>query len=300
MVKPLLERSHHWSHSDAERALTGTWCTPEIEDAINQGDDVLKVHEIWHFPQTSSNLFTSYINTFLKLKQEADGGPSNVGEHEERRQQYLQDCAAHKGIQLSHSAIEKNPAMRALAKLMLNSFWGKFGQQSNKCQVQAINSPAKFYELLNDDEVYIHAMRVVNEETTCHARLYLYRQALYQLVPEQVLYMDTDSIIYKHSPGQPQLPTGDYLGPFKNEVDERGIIIEFATAGRKNYGYKTHKGKVKYRVRRFSLNAHKIVRDPQSKQIMTQTEIKRYQFVADKRLVNAEDFHSYPSGRQRQ
>ena len=140
------------------------------------------------------------------MKQEADGWPANVGDDEEKRQQYLQDYAAHEGVQLDYNAIEKNPAKRALAKLMLNSFWGKFGRQSNKSQVEAINSSAKFYQLLNDDDVNIHAIRVINEEilelvynkitdaapvqlhinisvacfTTCHARLHLYRQALLQ------------------------------------------------------------------------------------------------------------------------
>lgn len=356
LIKPFHERCHHCSHSDAERALTGTWCTPELQEALAQGYDIVKVHEVWHFPRTSSSLFTQYINTFLKLKQEADGWPANVGDDEEKRQQYLQDYAAHEGVQLDYNAIEKNPAKRALAKLMLNSFWGKFGQQSNKSQVEVIISPAKFYQLLNDDEVNIHAIRVINEEmlelvynkitevapiqphinifvacfTTCHARLHLYRQGLLLLQPQQVLYMDTDSIIYKHSPGQPQLPTGSYLGQFKNEVDAEDIIIEFAAAGPKNYGYRTQKGKVECKVRGFSLNArgqeqlnfgilkqnvlqeiqqpqeharsiplfnpHKIVRDETSKRIRTQTEIKRYQLVADKRVVDSEDYGSFPYG----
>lgn len=61
-------------------------------------------------------------------------------------------------------------------------------------------------------------------------------------------------MIYKHAPGQPKLPTGDYLGQFKDEV-AGDSIIEFAIAGPKNYGYKTHQGKVECKVRGFSLNA---------------------------------------------
>ena len=219
LAKPLLERSHHCPHSDAERALTGTWCTPELQEAVDQGYNVLKVHEIWHFPQSSASFFTQYINTFLKIKQEADEWPSDVGEDEAKRQGYIAHYLEHEGVRLGYHAIEKNPAKRALAKLMLNSFRGRFGQQSNKSQVEAISSPAKFYQLLNQDDINIHAIRVVNEEmlevvynkiaeassvqphinifiasfTTCHAYLHLYRQALSQLIPEQGLYMDTDS-----------------------------------------------------------------------------------------------------------
>ena len=355
IAKPLLERSHHCSHSDQERSLTGTWCTIEIEEALQQGYEIIKLHEIWHFTQTSTTLFADYINTFLKLKQEADGWPAAVGTNESKRQEYLTNYLEHEGVQLDYNAIEKNPAKRALAKLMLNSFWGKFGQQSNKSQVEAISEPSRFHQLLNEDTTYIHAIRVMNEQmlelvynriaeaapiqphinifiaafTTAHARLHLYRQALFLLQPQQILYLDTDSVIYKHAPGQPTLPTGDYLGQFKDEV-AGDSIIEFASAGPKNYGYKTAQGKVECKVRGFSLNArgqeqlnfdilkrnvldelqhpqaqtrsipifnpHKIVRDTQTKQIATRTEIKRYQLVASKRVIDSDDFHSYPYG----
>ncbi|CAH3199085.1 unnamed protein product, partial [Porites evermanni] len=356
LVKPLLERSSRCSHTDAERALTGTWCTIELKEALAQGYDVLQVHEIWHFPHTSTQLFAQYINTFLKIKQEADGWPASVGTDELKRQEYIAAYLEHEGVQLEYAQIEKNPAKRALAKLMLNSFWGKFGQASNKSQVEAISSPAKFHQLLNQDDVDIHAIRVVNEEmleivynkiteatpiqphvnifiaafTTAHARLHLYRRALFLLQPQQVLYMDTDSIIYKHAPGQPTLETGAYLGQFKNELDEGDTIIEFATAGPKNYGYVTRQGKIECKVRGFSLNArgqeqlnfdilkrnvldelrhpqaqarsipifnpHKIVRDDTTKRLQTRTEIKRYQLVASKRVVDPSTFHSYPYG----
>ena len=47
--------------------------------------------------------------------------------------------------------------------------------------------------------------------TTCHALLRLYWQGLPVLNPEEVIYMDTDTIIYKRRPGVPELPTGLYL-----------------------------------------------------------------------------------------
>ena len=203
-----------------------------------------------------TQLFVQYINTFLKVKQEADGWPADVGTDELKRQDYIAAYQQHEGVQLNYAQIEKNPAKRALAKLMLNSFWGKFGQASNKSQVESISSPSKFHRLLNQDDTHIHAIRAVNEEmleivynkiaeaapiqshinifiaafTTAHARLHLYRQALFLLQPQQVLYMDTDSIIYKHAPGQPTLETGAYLGQFKNELDTGDTILEFATA----------------------------------------------------------------------
>ena len=39
-----------------------------------------------------------------------------------------------------------------------------------------------------------------------------------------------------------------------NELDDGDFITEFTSAGPKNYGYKTYKGKVCCKVRGFSLN----------------------------------------------
>lgn len=52
--------------------------------------------------------------------------------------------------------------------------------------------------------------------------------------PEQVLYMDTGSTIYKRSAGLPEFPTVSYLGQFTDELTEKDTIVEFAAAGPKN------------------------------------------------------------------
>ncbi|XP_078363834.1 uncharacterized protein LOC144648066 [Oculina patagonica] len=240
--------------------------------------------------------------------------------------------------------------------MMLNSFWGKYGQQCNKPQVEAFTSPADFYSLLRDESVIISDLRVVNDEmleivhrkregsenvqpnvnifvacfTTCYARLKLYQDGLSRLKPEQILYFDTDSLIYKRGPTDPTLPLGDFLGDFTNELNDDDFITEFASAGPKNYGYKTAQGKVCCKVRGFSLNArgssqlnfdilkdnvisevrepldvprdipvfnpHKITRDKKKKTLNTITEIKRYKVVFDKRIVDRNSFYSYPYG----
>ena len=63
-------------HTDEERMLSGTWCSIEIDKALELGYRVVRMIEVWHFPQKSSELFTGYIDTFLKIKQEASGWPS--------------------------------------------------------------------------------------------------------------------------------------------------------------------------------------------------------------------------------
>ena len=61
-------------HREEERTLSGTWCSIEIDKALEIGYRVVRIIEVWHFPQKSSTLFTGYIDTFLKIKQEASGG----------------------------------------------------------------------------------------------------------------------------------------------------------------------------------------------------------------------------------
>lgn len=73
-----------------------------------------------------------------------------------KREQFIRDYKQHESIRLDETNIETNPGKRSFAKMMLNNFWGKFGQQSNKCQVEGMTSPEKLYSLLMDDSCDIH------------------------------------------------------------------------------------------------------------------------------------------------
>ncbi|CAB4025195.1 DNA polymerase [Paramuricea clavata] len=59
-------------HSDAERTLYGMWVTLELEKALEKGYKLVKIDEVWHFPEHTDGLFKDYIDTFLKIKQEID------------------------------------------------------------------------------------------------------------------------------------------------------------------------------------------------------------------------------------
>ena len=72
--------------------------------------------------------------------------------------------------------------------------------------------------------------------TTAWVRLCLY-EAL-DVLQEQVLYYDMDSVIYRWKAGQPSIPIGDFLGEMTDEL-EGDVISEFVSGGAKNYGYTT-------------------------------------------------------------
>jgi len=162
--KPPLQRSHLCAHSEHERALTGTWCTPELQKAVELGYEIQYIYEVWHFPETCQGLFQDYVNTWLKIKQKASGWPSRVGDDETKRQQYIREYYEHEGIQLEYDKVEHNPGLRALAKMMLNSMWGKFGQRLNKTQVETFNDPQAFHRFLDTDSVDVRHVSVKNEQ----------------------------------------------------------------------------------------------------------------------------------------
>lgn len=56
--------------------------------------------------------------------QEAEGWPKWAVTDDDRRN-YIDDVEKRECISLNPGNINKNPGKRALAKLMLNSFWGK-------------------------------------------------------------------------------------------------------------------------------------------------------------------------------
>ncbi|XP_042908649.2 uncharacterized protein [Parasteatoda tepidariorum] len=263
-------------HTEDERCLEGTWTTLEISKALECGYELKEIFEIYNFKEQSTDLFRSYIDTFLKIKQEASGWPAGC-ENEEEKLQYIEDYFTREGIQLDFSKIGLNPGQRSLSKLMLNSLWGKFGQDQDKLQTVFVSTLAEFNNYFADKKNEIHNVSFPTDEialmqykikkeylgsnpetnlfiaafTTSHARLKLYSEI--EKLGEKVLYYDTDSIIYiSDETNDP--PLGNYLGEFTNELPAGDYITEFVSAGPKNYAYKTCSGKTACKIRGFTLN----------------------------------------------
>ena len=75
--------------------------------------------------ETTDELFKDYVDTFLKIKQEASGYPKHCVT-DEQKQHYINQYYEHEGIHLDPNKIEYNPGLRALAKFALNSLWGTY------------------------------------------------------------------------------------------------------------------------------------------------------------------------------
>ncbi|GAA6102382.1 uncharacterized protein LOC125146163 [Tachysurus ichikawai] len=137
----------HCDNSDQARALTGTWATIELVKAVGKGYQILKVFEVWHFPERSENLFTDYIKMFLKTKQESSGYPSWVVD-ESMKREYIQNYGCNEGITLAENNINVNPAKRSVAKLALNSLWGNMCQRPDRSNTTLIRDPAEFLNFI--------------------------------------------------------------------------------------------------------------------------------------------------------
>lgn len=83
----------------------------------------MKIHEVWHFPEENrrTGLFAEYVNTWLKLKQESAGWPSECVT-EQQKAEYVQSYEQHEGIKLDPEQIAVNPGRKSIAKLLLNRY----------------------------------------------------------------------------------------------------------------------------------------------------------------------------------
>ena len=259
---------------------------------------------------------------------------------------------------LDENRICANPGLRSLAKLMLNSFWGKFGQRENPGQVSIINNPKDFFDKLENPNVEVHQVIPINEDmlivhwqyleesalplstvnvviaayTTTHARLELYEYL--DTLGENVLYYDTDSVIYIQRPGDVDLPVGDYLGELTNELELYGknaYIRAFSSSGPKSYAFEVvnpdntnvttvckvkgiclnHKNSSTINFESLTnailnntssltlLNSNKIVRT-KTHSVVSKPEIRVFQVVYTKRKRCASSFETLPYGFKQQ
>ncbi|KAK3918145.1 DNA polymerase [Frankliniella fusca] len=235
-----IQNSEGCHHEDPrERQLTST-CEKSYE--------LIKVHEVHQYPGTvaynpetgEDGLLSGYVRCFMALKMQASGWPPEC-DSDDKKEQFIKDTLKHDGVVLDPAKMVKNSALRTMAKLVCNSFWGKFGEKTLRSRTDLIYDPAKLMPLLTDP-----------------------RKEYLDVVKERALYHDTDSVAYISRPGEPDLPLGTHLGDLTDQVEEDygpgSFITEFVAGGPKNYAYKVAVGgdptniKVCIKVRGISIN----------------------------------------------
>lgn len=332
--------------------LTGTWTTMQVQKAVERGAEVVGIYHVLHYDESTTEMWKSYVSTFLRLKQQAAGWKALLGEdylNEEARLRYCADYLEHQGIELDPKEItnEKNSGMYFIAKICLNSLWGKFGQRDNFTQVKETFSMDEQYEISQDPMLEMTSVEFdgdccrikfrkkdcarsyskntsvpIAAFTTAYAQLRLY-EAL-EVLGHNVMYMDTDSVIYVEKKNErPLLQMGPYLGDLTDELDG-DTITEFVTIAPKTYAYVTAKGKESVRAKGFSggitredittcLMNHKYVKLTKPFQLVIhqdhtihqkvyeEEEGKRFRYTFNKRKVcevNGNEFGTRPFKKQ--
>ena len=253
------------THTDEERYLIGTWTTIEVNYALENGYEIIKIIEVYHYPEKTNEIFSAYINLWLKFKQQSDGWPSWV-QTEEDRKKYIDNFSLNEGVKLNEEEIEVNPGLRFIAKLFLNTLWGKLAQRPNLQQTKVCSEYKDYWELVNDENKRIKGELMVNDDcllvnwefvddemgknyntslaiasfVTSYARIELMKKIdEIEIIPGRVLYFDTDSIIFRYKEEEPKPSTDDYLGCLADEISKDygagAICTKFCSLGPKVY-----------------------------------------------------------------
>lgn len=243
----------HHSEKNEEKLLFAnsdmrlqTYAWPELKEAIDSGEvDISCVNQALLFKR-GTNAFSDYVNFFFKVKDAASRPP-------------------------------KNPGLRSLAKLMLNSLWGKLGQQSypttewvtwqERLDYLEKKIADGLYDLMSfarhDDGRLYYTYRPHDNANTRYStapqlaafvsmwgRVILHKKILRQH-GQRVLYCDTDSAIIYLRPEDTVRYRGDQLGELTNELpdmcEKAGYdpaqypdlyIKEFVAIAPKTYAYR--------------------------------------------------------------
>ena len=146
-------------HTDDKRSFIGTWTTDEVNKAIEKGYKVLRTYEVWHFNKTTDDLFKGYIRRFMKIKLESSKYDFRTKEEEEKFKLKIKNS-----LDIDIEEFKFNPGLRSIAKLCLNSLWGKFGQRTNMSQTKYVTEVSEFYELLLDDKLDNLNIQFINDD----------------------------------------------------------------------------------------------------------------------------------------
>lgn len=186
--------------------FTGTWCLPELQNAIDWGVTVDKIHYAYEYSEIV-DLFSEYVDTFYELRQKT-----------------------------------KTQANREFYKIVMNGLYGKFAERRRIVHHVPIEHGGQFDPVVNSEwaqvtsvDYPIHNNVIVSSYVTAYARVTLYNWIRWLMSNGcRILYCDTDSIIYQ---GDFEIEVGTDLGEMKRESK----IIEAEFLGPKYYRYVTDK-----------------------------------------------------------
>jgi hypothetical protein len=270
-----INRTINCEHNGLQSSWIGTWTMVELREAKRNGARICSLIEAWVYPTKSKTLFRNYLIPFVKAKtvnkRQGLVDRCTFTEKGEETVKFLRDL----GCSVDQEEFTDNPALREVAKLMMNSFTGKWGQKENVDTVKTyFNDPVSLSECaseLRKSTNYIEQVHIFDEQVEVHSKnrmqttMYLKKQDLIiayitasgrvllnrivrQLGKNNVLYCDTDSVF--HRAGVMRYTPGFRFGDLELELP---AASRFTALGRKSYSYELPDGTVKVKQKGVSL-----------------------------------------------
>lgn len=260
------------THTDDERAFTGTWTIVELCYAIETlGYKVLEVIEVWEYEQNNTTLFKSFMIPFIVSKTcckrsglvDADGTFTEKGR---QTSEWLRQLTGH-----DHPPdnFVNAPSKRNVAKLIMNSFYGKWGQRSQWSETKSYKEEdeKECMKLFENTQLLIHYVEVIHQHAELGPVVYVdYEQRLpavkgcaqkndhiaahitaygrmminylVQKMGQKSIYVDTDSLFHTATDTLPYTP-GFRIGDLELELPDASC---WTGCGRKWYSYRLPNG----------------------------------------------------------
>ncbi|NBU81991.1 MAG: hypothetical protein EBS55_10130, partial [Flavobacteriaceae bacterium] len=273
-IDPPSNYTHHpaLSHKETENGLListlKTWrhkvfTTVELIDAVQQGWIIKNIDWIQHYSKKSSSIFKDYVSVLITEKIHASG--------KDVPPEIFSRWLSEFGVHINQMEIHFNAGRRQIAKLMLNSLWGKLSErlhttktfncdfnqlknielqeQAGECEIRNIlNLPngkilikvqnKERQELEYDADFVEHSRKTcihIGAYVTMYGRRVLWQELV--KLDKRVMYHDTDSIIFQYDPQKYNIPQGKLLGEWESETGDNPIY-EFVSLAPKTYAYK--------------------------------------------------------------
>lgn len=257
-------RNDSCTHSENDRAILGTWTLAEIKYSVSLGYRITHITEIWYYPKKTNVLFADFIIPFMIKKMCCKTtGLIDKGSFTDKGIQVCQYVKEISGQELVIEDFVNSPAERNIAKLMMNSFYGKWGQRSIWDESRAFNESQeedckrllmnnaliiKFAEVIQtnhgkvvvvDYEQRISVGKGDNQKNdhiaayvTAYGRIMLNK--VLQAVGRNAIYTDTDSVFHSFTNNLPY-NTGFRTGDLELELPKGK---DWTCCGRKFYAYR--------------------------------------------------------------
>jgi len=153
-------------------------------------------------------LFIDYISTFVKMKADASGYLGLV-HRPENKERDVETVWQNEGIRLETEAIKCISTKRGMAKLCLNSMWGKLTKRNDRTMTRVITKPNELCGFLATSGVEVMNLAFASDNLAWISSKYGAEEDLTKL-----------------------LHTNEVIGAYVN-VGEESICIAFSTGSRR-------------------------------------------------------------------